>query len=87
MPRSTVQHLQQGISEQFAARKDTGLPPCNSIYDAEDSFPTGAIRKTGRVFMRPDLVHLQQLDGVLFNLKYLIIERNVTAREINLYLP
>eukprot|EP01033_Poteriospumella_lacustris_P003203 gene3203-2356_t len=28
--------------------------------------------------MRPDLVHLQAMDGILFNLKYLIITRNVT---------
>jgi hypothetical protein len=47
--------------------------------DAEDSFPTGAIRKTGRVFMHPDLVNLQLLDGVLFNTKYLIILRNITV--------
>jgi hypothetical protein len=50
-----------------------------SIYDSEDSFPTGAIRKKGRVFMRPDLVNLQKLDGVLFNIKYLIILRNITV--------
>jgi hypothetical protein len=50
-------------------------PPCKSIFDAEDSFPTGAIRKPGRVFMRPDLVNLHELDGVMFNIKYLIILR------------
>jgi len=28
--------------------------------------------------MRPDLVNLQRLDGVLFNIKYIVILRNVT---------
>jgi len=79
VPRTTIQHLRKGIEEQFKMRLDSGKKSCKSIYDAEDSFPTGAIRKTGRVFMRPDLVNLQQLDGILFNLKYLIILRNTTV--------
>jgi hypothetical protein len=58
--------------------RSKNFPPCRSIFDAEDSFPTGAIRKTGRVFMHPDIVNLQKLDGVVFNIKYLIINRNVT---------
>ena len=60
-------------------RKDNGKPPCKLIYDAEDSFPTGAIRRPGRVFMRPDIINLQRLDGVLFNVKYLLIVRNITV--------
>ena len=59
--------------------EEAGKPPCRSIYDSEDSFPTGAIRKTGRVFCRPDLINVQRLDGVLYNVKYLIIARNVTV--------
>lgn len=80
VPRTTVAQLQQGFREQFKGRADTGKPPCKRIYDAEDSFPTGAIRKSGRVFMRPDIVNLQQLDGVMFDLKYLLIIRNTTVR-------
>ncbi len=78
VPRTTSSELKSGFFEMFKLRKEKGLPPCTSIYDAEDSFPTGAIRKQGRVFMRPDLVNLQKLDGVLFNIKYLLIMRNVT---------
>ena len=57
----------------------SGKSPCKTIYDAEDSFPTGAIRKTGRVFLRPDIINIQALDGVIFNVKYLIIVRNTTV--------
>ena len=53
---------------------------CRTIFDSEDSFPTGAIRKRGRIFMRPDIVNLQMLDGKLFNIKYLIILRNEIER-------
>ena len=59
--------------------EEAGKSPCRNIYDSEDSFPTGAIRKTGRVFCRPDLINVQRLDGVLYNVKYLIIARNVTV--------
>lgn len=79
VPRTSVGLLRSGFLEQFKARADTGKPPCKRIYDAEDSFPTGAIRKSGRVFMRPDIVNLQKLDGVLFDVKYLIIVRNTTV--------
>ena len=79
VPRTTAMKLAEGFKEQFAMRAATGKPPCNSIYDAEDSFPTGSIRKAGRIFMRPDLVNLEMLDGILFNVKYLLIARNVTV--------
>jgi hypothetical protein len=65
-------------------RAGDGDPPCRKIYDAEDSFPTGSIRKTGRVFCRPDLVNVQKLDGILYDVKYLVIARNVTVRIIEL---
>lgn len=76
--RTSSAELSVGIREQFAMRTSSGKPPCKSIYDAEDSFPTGAIRKSGRCFMRPDIVNLEQLDGVLFRVKYLLIARNAT---------
>jgi hypothetical protein len=76
--RTTSADLSMGIREQFAMRAKNQKPPCKSIYDAEDSFPTGAIRRPGRCFMRPDIVNLEQLDGVLFRVKYLIILRNTT---------
>lgn len=84
VPRTTYDQAVSGFRESFKLRADTGQAPCRSIYDAEDSFPTGAIRKSGRIFMRPDLVHLQAMDGVLFNLKYLIITRNITVSLINI---
>ena len=72
-----------GISEQLRLRvAEGGMPACKKIYDAEDSFPTGAIRKTGRVFCRPDLINVQKLDGILYNVKYLVIARNVTVSMI-----
>ena len=51
----------------------------SSIFDAEDSFPTGAIRKNGRVFMHPDMVNMQKMHGDLFNVKYMLILRNTTV--------
>ena len=78
VPRNSANSLKMGLDEHFKIRKQMGKDPCRSIYDAEDSFPTGAIRKSGRVFMRPDIVTLQQLDGEVLNVKYLIIVRNTT---------
>lgn len=79
VPRTTVEHLREGLTEQLQMRKTSGKPACKYIYDSEDSFPTGAIRKHSRLFMRPDIVNLQKLDGVLFDIKYLIIMRNNTV--------
>jgi hypothetical protein len=79
VPRTTYEQAVSGFKEAFQLRREGGQPPCRTIYDAEDSFPTGAIRKSGRVFMRPDLIHLQQMDGEIFHLKYLIITRNITV--------
>lgn len=78
VPRTTVAKLEAGFREQFQLRLEGGKPKCKTIYDAEDSFPTGAIRRPGRVFMRPDIINLQKLDGRLLNVKYLLILRNVT---------
>jgi hypothetical protein len=79
VPRATAAQLKSGFQEQLQLRRQSGKPPCKSIYDSEDSFPTGAIRANGRIFMRPDIINLQQLDGVMFNIKYLIIVRNTTV--------
>lgn len=89
VPRPTSAELKAGFLEQFQLRKQAGRPPCKTIYDSEDSFPTGAIRQNGRVFMRPDIINLQQLDGVLFNVKYLLIIRNttVTYSTVSLTIP
>lgn len=82
--RKTPVDLANGFKDQFELRKQSGKPACKRIYDAEDSFPTGAIRKPGRLFMRPDLVNLEMLNGIVFNIKYLIIARNVTVSYIKL---
>ena len=79
VPRTTPLKLAEGFKEQLAMRASAGKPPCKRIFDAEDSFPTGAIRKSGRIFMRPDLINLEMLNGIVFNIKYLIIARNVTV--------
>ena len=81
VPRATAAELMSGFQEQFNLRKQSGRPPCKAVYDSEDSFPTGAIRAHGRVFMRPDIINLQQLDGVVFNVKYLLIIRNTTVSQ------
>ena len=79
VPRTSTKKLSDGIKEQFQLRSESGQPTCKRIYDSEDSFPTGSIRKTGRIFCRPDLINIQKLDGILFHAKYLIIARNVTV--------
>eukprot|EP01035_Chromulina_nebulosa_P018513 gene18513-24230_t len=78
VPRTAVSKQLEGFKEQMKLRLDSGNPKCKRIYDAEDSFPTGAIRKSGRVFMRPDIINLQLLDGIVYNIKYLLILRNTT---------
>ena len=75
----------KGIRTQFDLRRNDGQPACKKVFDAEDSFPTGAIRKTGRLFCRPDLINVQKLDGILYDVKYLIIARNVTVSIIRFY--
>jgi hypothetical protein len=77
--RTTLQSAYSGFKEAAQLRAQSRAPPCKRIFDAEDSFPTGAIRAPGRVFMRPDIVHLQDLDGILYDLKFLIILRNSTV--------
>lgn len=62
-------------------RAAKGVCLLRSIFDAEDSFPTGAIRKNGRVFMHPDMVNTQKMHGDLFNVKYVLILRNTTVRK------
>jgi hypothetical protein len=76
VPRLTTEDLAKGFYDHFKLRRPK--PACKFIYDAEDSFPTGAIRLRERLFMRPDLVNLQELDGKLFDVKYLLIVRNTT---------
>jgi hypothetical protein len=49
------------------------------IVNTEDSFPTGALRKPGRLFMRPDIVNLQEIDGQIMNVKYIVMVRNSTV--------
>jgi hypothetical protein len=79
VPRTTLESAHSGFKDMFEMRLKGGQKACRTIYDAEDSFPTGAIRKSGRVFMRPDLINIQAMDGVLFDVKYLIILRNTTV--------
>jgi len=76
--RTTLKSQYEGFKDHAQLRAQSGQPPCKRIFDAEDSFPTGAIRRFSRVFMRPDLIHLQDLDGILYDLKILIITRNTT---------
>jgi len=80
VPRRTPWELETGLKEQFAIRRKEVPkdPVCMRIVDTEDSFPTGAIRKAGRLFMHPDIVNLQHLHGSLLNVKYLLISRNTT---------
>lgn len=80
VPRRTPSELAAGLKEQFEIRRKESPhdPVCMRIVDTEDSFPTGAIRKPGRLFMHPDIVNLQHLHGNMLNVKYLLIARNVT---------
>jgi len=90
VPRTSVSDLKDGLKEQFSLRKKAGNPPCRFIYNSgfsffliavikniEDSFPTGSIRKTGRLFMHPDIVNLRRLhEGGFISLKLLILNRD-----------
>lgn len=46
VPRTSAYTLAEGFSDMFRIRKENGKQPCKSIYDAEDSFPTGNAIKT-----------------------------------------
>mmetsp|Transcript_22231 Transcript_22231/g.32342 ORF Transcript_22231/g.32342 Transcript_22231/m.32342 type:complete len:333 (+) Transcript_22231:51-1049(+) len=78
VPRRTPEELRSGIQEQLALRVKEHPPACKKILDSEDSFPTGAIRRPGRLFMHPDIINVQHLDGDILNVKYLLILRNTS---------
>jgi hypothetical protein len=57
-----------------------------SIYSGVDPFPFAGPRVKGRVLHHMDLATLQQLDGDLFDIKYLLLVRNATVRKKGLEL-
>jgi hypothetical protein len=50
------------------------------MIDFSHSFPVAKKKQTGRVMRHGDLVNLQQLHGVHYNVKYLVLLRNVAVR-------
>lgn len=70
-PHLTAEELGQHMHQQVP-------PNCRTAFDALDSFPYSLTESRGRQMNHPDLVNLQQLDGIAFRLKYLILVRNAT---------
>mmetsp|Transcript_13286 Transcript_13286/g.24538 ORF Transcript_13286/g.24538 Transcript_13286/m.24538 type:complete len:602 (-) Transcript_13286:131-1936(-) len=70
-PHLTAEELGQHMHQQVP-------PNCRTSFDALDSFPYGVTESRGRQMNHPDLVNLQQLDGIAFRLKYLVLVRNAT---------
>jgi hypothetical protein len=91
-PYLTTEDLEDSLSSQLVlssrivskeCKYDHSLPfnthMYRTIYDAFSSFPFGTPKDQARVFNHPDLVNLRKLDGVLFNVKYLVLSRNITV--------
>ena len=49
------------------------------MIDFSHSFPVGKKKLTGRVMRHGDVVNLQQLHGVHYNVKYIVLLRNVVV--------
>jgi hypothetical protein len=69
LKRNWVKHL----------KSPKGGGQCKKIFDYMDSFPTGATKLKTRMYNSPDIVNLESLHGVLFNVKYMVLLRNVPS--------
>jgi hypothetical protein len=88
-PLLTSEDLAMKLFEDLQSKLNRDKERCQSILNSLDSFPFGLTPKgsdstvregyRGRAMNHPDIVNLQALDGVLFNIKYLVLVRNVTV--------
>lgn len=95
-PSLTFEKLAESLYNDYQIKTNKDKTKCKSIFNSLDSFPFGLTSKgydatqkdgyRGRVLNHPDLVNLQALDGVLFNLKYLILARNITVSHFTPFL-
>ena len=51
---------------------------CKILFDYQDSFPFQMVRSPMRAFNHPDMSNLEYLNGKIFNIKYVVLVRNVT---------
>lgn len=90
-PHLTSEELAQALFEEYRTKVNRENERCKSILNSLDSFPFGLVVNgydatqrdghRGRAMNHADLINLQALDGILFNVKYLVLARNVTVRE------
>lgn len=73
-----VPHLPQRLHHTL--KNEIAKGRCGSVLDALDSFPAASAQLPGRVMSRPDILALSHLDGRLFNLKVILLARNVAVR-------
>jgi hypothetical protein len=88
-PLLTSEALALSLFDELESKLNRDKGRCQSILNSLDSFPFGLTSKghdstvrdghRGRAMNHPDIVNLQALDGVLFNIKYLVLVRNVTV--------
>lgn len=82
-PHLEPETLFQSLAAEYKKRKNSNNKPCRQVFDAIDSFPYGLVKFGGRAMNHPDLRNIQSLDGVLFNIKYLILVRNLTDSAVS----
>jgi len=76
-PHATSEVLGERLMEAYNAEgMNSPGGQCRTIYDGLNSFPHGYMKHTGRMFAHPDIVNLQMLDGVLFDIRYIVMVRN-----------
>eukprot|EP00603_Paraphysomonas_imperforata_P000028 CAMPEP_0114421466 /NCGR_PEP_ID=MMETSP0103-20121206/5092_1 /TAXON_ID=37642 ORGANISM="Paraphysomonas imperforata, Strain PA2" /NCGR_SAMPLE_ID=MMETSP0103 /ASSEMBLY_ACC=CAM_ASM_000201 /LENGTH=342 /DNA_ID=CAMNT_0001589987 /DNA_START=61 /DNA_END=1089 /DNA_ORIENTATION=+ len=79
-PLLTSEELARSIDTGFVAKG--GTDKCKILMDFSHSFPNGKKKMPGRVMRHGDLVNLQQLHGVRYNVKYLVILRNLADNAV-----
>jgi hypothetical protein len=89
-PHLTSEELAIALFEEYRTKLNRENERCKSILNSLDSFPFGLVANghdatqrdghRGRAMNHADLINLQALDGILFNVKYLVLARNVTVR-------
>lgn len=88
-PHLTSQDLAMQLFEEYRTKLNSDKERCTSILNSLDSFPFGLVAKghdatqrdghRGRAMNHADIINLQALDGVLFNVKYIVLARNLTV--------
>ena len=64
------------IYENFLATNR--LKGCKTLVNYQSSFPYSFKRIGQRLYNHPDMTYIHKLDGILYNIKYIVLSRDIT---------